>query len=528
MSIWCCVRRIHIAHLCLWLCAGYAMLLIAAPVDAQGALSPNAPPDHSGIALGAGFAPDPLPIPGILGGGSIDTGALSMGQDCRGYVTAQPDFRVNIIYPFDFLRFIFVSDSLLNDTTMIIRSPGGTYRCNQNSFSVNNPSLDYREMVMGEYAIWIGTVAPNSSAQGTLYMTISEAVYPSSTGLVMPFAGAVVTPTPGGIALPTQVPGSFMDVNADAADTMVLEHGFLPDPYWTVLVGGGGLPVPPHDRANPAQNSEGECGGFTSSAPQFRLSWRGLSTRLRMFFIPAAPADADTSLAVYSPSGWVCNRSFAPGFTEPLVEFINPPEGDYIVWVSHESLPDIAIRGVLYVTEKLYYPTFLPRSAASDTIPYVNGLDNALAPTQAAVEIGDTLAQDPLLIPLQGGGENDIFALNPQLDARTGCEGYMNAAPTMAITLLSEQALLRLFFLPDGGTGDATLIMAAPDGSWYCNDDSYNSLHPTLSIVGAAPGTYQVWVGNYDASEPLAGALYLTRSSLSPVQALEALNADGA
>jgi hypothetical protein len=497
--------------------------LSIAHVRAQEALSPNAPPDHSGFALGAGFMPDPLPAAGILAGGSLDIGVLNMGQDCRGYVTAQPDLRINLIYPFPFLRFIFVSDSLLSDTMLIIRTPGGTYRCSEDSFDVNNPSLDYRDMVMGEYSIWVGSLAPNSVAQGTLYMTISEAVYPSSTGLIMPFAGAVVTPTPGGVLLPTPIPGSFMDTNAaPVAGTTLLEHGFLPDPYWAVLVGGGILPVPPHDLTNPTNLAETQCGGFASSAPQFRLDWRGLSTRLRMFFIPATPADADTSLAVHGPDGWICNKSFAPGFLEPLVEFVNPSEGEYTVWVTHETAPDVPVSGVLYVTEKLYYPTFLPRALTTDAITLVNGLDIAQPPAQAAADLPDLFEPDPFIIPVVAGGAVDVPALNPELDARTGCEGYMDAAPDLTLSLTAQQALLRLFFLPDDGAGDATLIMRTPDGRWFCNDDSYDSVHPTLNLVGATPGVYQIWIGNYNAPDALPGSLFVTRSSLSPIQALEA------
>ncbi len=510
--------------LVLWLVA-FLLGFANVPTHAQEALSPNAPPEHGGFALGAGFQPDPLPAAGILAGGSLDIGILNMGEDCRGYVTAQPDLRINIIYPFAFLRFIFVSDSLLNDTILIIRTPGGTYRCNEDSFSVNNPSLDYRDMVMGEYSIWVGSIAPNTIAQGTLYLSISEAVYPSSTGLVMPFAGAVVTPTPGGVALPTPNPGSFMDTDAVPANgTTILEQGFLPDPYWSVLVGGGSLPVPPHDLTNPIPAVVSECGGYASSAPQFRLDWRGLSTRLRMFFIPATPADADTGLAVHGPEGWLCNKSFAPGFLEPLVEFINPLEGEYSVWVTHESAPDVPVSGVLYVTEKLYYPTFLPRALTTDAISLVNGLDSAQPSAQAAAELPELFDPDPLTIPVTAGGLLDIPALNPELDARTGCEGYMDAAPDITLNLTTQQSLLRLFFLPDDGVADATLILRTPDGRWYCSDDSYDSVHPTLNLVSAQPGSYQVWVGTYTAPDPLPGMLYVTRGSLSPVQALDARN----
>jgi hypothetical protein len=495
-------------------------LCFSTPAHAQDALSPNAPPDQEGIALGIGFAPDPLPLAGVLAGGNIDTGTLNMGADCRGYVTAQPDFRINIVYPFSFLRLMFVSDSLLNDTSLIIRSPGGTYTCNDDSFTVDNPSLDFRDMLMGEYTIWVGAIAPNATPQGTLYLTISEAIYPSSTGLVMPFNAPVVTPTPGGVALPTRAPDSFLDETAPPIHGIaMLEHGFLPDPYWAVIVGGGALPVPPLDAVDPSDTASAECAGYASGAPQMQLEWRGLSTRLRLFFLPANPATTDTALAVLAPEGWRCNRSFAGGFIDPLVEFINPPEGDYTVWVTNETAPDEFVSGILYVTEKLYYPTFVP-AVANPSIELIAGLDSTAPPTQASLDAGETLPSDPIVVNLNAGGGVDVRAANPLLEGRLGCAGYMAAAPDFTLNLSAAQAFLRLFFLPSNLEGDATLIVRAADGRWYCNDDSYNSKHPTVNLIGLSTGTYQVWAGNFDAADALPGALYVTGDDLTPLDVL--------
>lgn len=493
-------------------------LLIVLPARAQEVLSPNAEPDHGGVAMGVGFTPDPLPISGVLAGGNIDVSALSMGQDCRGYVTAQPDFRINIVYPFPFLRFIFVSDSLLNDTSLVIRTPGGTYRCNDDSFSVDNPTLDYNALVMGEYAIWVGSLAPNTTAQGTLYITVAETIRPSSTGLIMPFAAPVITPTAGGVLLPTPIPGTVMDeALTPIHGSSALEHGFLPDPYWAVAVGGGTLPVPPHDAADPAQVAESECAGYATAAPQLRLEWRGISTRLRLFYIPATPADADTGLAVLSPDGWRCNRSFAPGFVDPLVEFINPAEGVYTIWVTNEAAPAAPVSGILYVTEKEYYPTFVPE-IARDALPIVNGLDAALPPEQGAFDLPDNFAPDPLIIPMLGGGAVDVRAANETLDTRQGCLGYTDAAPDYTFNLLAPLAYLRLFFVAALPEGDGVLVVHTPDGRWYCNDDSYNSVHPTINLVGLVAGIHQVWVGNFDAPDALPGTLYITQSDTSPLE----------
>lgn len=494
------------------------ILAFTPSAHAQDVLSPNANPEHSGVALGLGFAPDPLPIAGILAGGSLDLGSLNMGADCRGYVTAQPDYRINITYPFKFLRLIFVADSLLNDVAMIIRSPGGTYRCSNDSFAVTNPSLDYRDLELGEYNLWFASIAPNASPQGTLYVTLSETISPSSTGLVMPFEGPVITPTPAGIVLPTLLPGTYLDQQASPVmGTVTLEHGFLPDPYWVVVVGGGALSVPPHDAVDAASVQQAQCGGYTSSAPHLRLNWRGISTRLRLFFVPSVPAGADTSLAVYSPQGWVCNRSFSPGLLDPQVEFINPPEGVYNIWVTSETLPNNLISGVLYITEKQYYPTYVP-AIANQSVDLIEGLDAAAAPEQGSAELPADFVPDPLLVPLNAGGSLDIATLNPGLNPLNHCEGFVDSGADFAFNLLTPLSYLRLFFLAADFTGDATMIVRAPDGRWYCNDDSYDLVHPTISIIGAPSGLYQVWLGSYGVAASIPGTLHITQTDATPQQ----------
>ncbi|MCC6614535.1 MAG: hypothetical protein IT320_13730 [Anaerolineae bacterium] len=490
---------------------------MSATARAQEVLSPNAAPEHDGLALGVGFAPDPLPVAGIIGGGSIDLSRENMGADCRGFVTAQPDFRINVVYPFPFLRLILVSDSLLNDMTMIIRTPGGSYVCNDDSFDIDNPTLDFRDLEMGEYSIWIGTIAPNIEAQATLYVTISEAIYPSSTGLVMPFAAPVVTPTPAGVILPTPIPGTFMDEQAAPANgEAVLEHGFLPDPFWEVLVGGGSVTVPPHD-AQPGVVEGAQCGGYTTGRPQLRLEWQGDSTRLRIFFVPNSAPDANMALAVLSPDGWLCNRDFAPGFTQPQVDFINPSPGTYTIWVTHETSPNTLVSGVLYVTEKQYYPTYVP-VVASESVELIAGLDAAAAPTQGSLDLGADFDPDPLTLPMSAGGPFDLVAANPGLETQAHCVGFYNDAPNAIFRLNVPLTYIRLFFVADEASADATMVLRAPDGRWYCNDDSYNAVNPTLNVIGAPGGTYQLWLGSFEAEATISGTFYLTQTDATPLR----------
>ena len=477
---------------------------IATPIAAQtDTLDPAAPAEHGGLALGVGFAPDPFRIPDVIGGGALDSARLALGAGCEGFVRPAPDFRVNIVYPFGFLRVIFIADSLLDNTTLLIRAPDGAFTCSDDAFSVLNPAVDLRDVALGEYAIWVGDAAPNVNAPGELFFTSSELVYPSSTGLIIPFGAALPTPTPPGVAVPTRVPGSYMSADAKPTGSAALAHGFLPDPYWREAYAGGDLPVPPHDAG------AGECVGYTTAAPAFQLAWEGRSTRLRFFFAADAP-DANVSMAVRDPHGaWTCNRDFAPGQFAPQVEYINPTEGVYSVWLAHEDAPNVRVAGVLYTTEKTFTPAFVP-DIVRETPLSLTGFDPAAPPRTAALTLDMPFAPDPYPIAVAGSGTLDLLALHPDAD-RHGCAGYYDAAPSAVFAFSMPAPAFALAYQPDAPDTDAAMVVRTPDGRWWCSDDANATRSPALRLPAIdAAGTYAVWVGNFASPAPITGTLTLS------------------
>lgn len=119
-----------------------------------------------------------------------------------------------------------------------------------------------------------------------------------------------------------------------------LTTGFSPDPYTISITGGGAIDVA-------AQNlPSAECTGYAAEAPDIRLFWAGSSARLRIFF----QALEDTTLIVNDPNGvWHCSDDFN-GTIQPLVEILNPPEGQYDIWVGTFG-ENYAVEGTLYITE---------------------------------------------------------------------------------------------------------------------------------------------------------------------------------
>lgn len=102
---------------------------------------------------------------------------------------------------------------------------------------------------------------------------------------------------------------------------------------------------------------------------------------------------------------------------------------------------------------------------------------------------------DPYEFRMQAGGPLDAAD-----GIGHGCRGYIAAAPDInfiyqAIRIPLRPMPLNIFIDADA---DTTLIIHAPDGNWYCNDD-YNGLNPALMFDEPESGTYSIWVGTYRA-----------------------------
>ncbi|MCS7072466.1 MAG: hypothetical protein NZM00_13245, partial [Anaerolinea sp.] len=366
------------------------LLALAADARAQDALDPAAAPDRA-IALLPGFAPDPLRLSALQGGGPIDANRRGLGPDCVGFVSGAPDVRVDLGGALPLLRLIFMADTITTDTTLIVRDPAGRFLCNNNTRGLFNPMVDVQPAVPGTYAIWIGGFTPGSPVFGALYLTTDPGVTPGTTDLNVPLMTAVPTPTP---EVPVPVPLALINTPQPASPldgalapqhgSASLASGFLPDPFWAVVIAGGSIAVPagldarPFDPINRdpefgALVAGGECGGYVEAAPDYRILWSGGSTRLRLHLVAAQPQD-DLALVVRAPDGlYTCSRDFASGFLDPSVEFLTPAAGEYAIWAAAEASPLVRPVATLYVTELPTNPETVVR-AGTRAQPDVIGL----------------------------------------------------------------------------------------------------------------------------------------------------------
>lgn len=485
-------------------------------------LDTNAQPNH-GSATFAAPSPDPLRISALEGGGPVDAIGRNLGLDCTGFIDVVPDFRITLTEAQPFLRFIFMADTLTADPTLIIRDPQGNFRCNNNSTGILNSQVTFEDAPSGDYVIWVGAFTPNVYIYGSLYITTNSLISAGASSLIIPLATATLTPLPNHLVTPTSISGTFLDASQPAAHgSAQLQAGFLPDPFWRVVMGGGALSVPALDAQRNSLEigsflPDTQCAGFTSSQPDFSLSWGGTSTRLNLLFRASTLENA--ALTVLAPDGsWHCNRDFAPGWFDPQVQIINPPVGTYAIWVNHETISNAPLIGVLYATERNISPEQISR-ADSLSIANVIGLEvNTPSAQQATLQ--DYTTEPINLGAHTGGGATTVTVDDDLLYNPFGmCTGYYTTQSTFSLNIPIPQAYLRLFFINALETGDPTLIVRMPDGHFYCSDDSYGTQNPTLNIIGnTSIGTAQVWIGNYSENEWVNGTLMLSRGDANPAQ----------
>jgi len=113
-------------------------------------------------------------------------------------------------------------------------------------------------------------------------------------------------------------------------------------------------------------------------------------------------------------------------------------------------------------------------------------------PTYGEITLSSGFPGDPQVVELFAGGPIDGGALPGS------CVGEIGDAPDYRVNLQSDGST-PLFFRTVS-LADTTLIINGPDGSWYCDDDSFGELDAQVRFARPASGAYDVWVGAFDGN----------------------------
>ncbi|MEM9863114.1 MAG: GIDE domain-containing protein [Myxococcota bacterium] len=115
---------------------------------------------------------------------------------------------------------------------------------------------------------------------------------------------------------------------------------------------------------------------------------------------------------------------------------------------------------------------------------------------------------DPTTVSGFSGGMTESSTLGGGAASAAGCVGTVTENPDAVVTVSAEIPAMRVMVK---STGDTTLIVQKPDGTFLCNDDTegYNPV-----VDGAfPPGEYKVWVGSYSSEDHTAYTLGFTSNT---------------
>lgn len=283
-------------------------------------------PAFGSIALSAGFTPDPQNV-SVVSGGGVDTSALQLGSNCRGYAATAPDYRLNWSGRTSELYLFFIADNEGDDTTILVSQPDGSWVCNDDIDTDNlNPGLLLPNPDEGQYDIWIGSYGEGASIGGQFYIT----------------EGASGSSSPEG-SLGKSSAGGLDFTLEPHYGTVRLAPSFTPDPHTKVIVAGGSVDVS-------SQNVGAECRGFAATAPDYSLRWGG-GSQLNFSFAAAGSGD-DTTMIINTPTGkWLCNDDAGSATLNPAISLNNPGSGRYDIWIGSYNAGDL-IKGELRISER--------------------------------------------------------------------------------------------------------------------------------------------------------------------------------
>jgi hypothetical protein len=122
--------------------------------------------------------------------------------------------------------------------------------------------------------------------------------------------------------------------------------------------------------------------------------------------------------------------------------------------------------------------------------------DITAEPNSDSVYLEAGFTPDPTTVNVTSGGTIDVS------NVIDGCSGYISNAPDVRLTFsANSSADAYPLYIYAKASGDTTLVINAPDGNWYCNDDGSEGTNPLVVFGPAMSGDYEIWIGSYDQGE---------------------------
>lgn len=123
-------------------------------------------------------------------------------------------------------------------------------------------------------------------------------------------------------------------------------------------------------------------------------------------------------------------------------------------------------------------------------------------PNYGTVALNSGFTPDPYVVNVQSGGSLNAANLS------SSCRGYISNAPDVRLNY--TRGSLPLIISVNSST-DTTLVVNAPDGSWYCSDDEgVNGMNPMVRFNGPQSGRYEIWIGTYGSASLAPAQLHIS------------------
>jgi hypothetical protein len=133
-------------------------------------------------------------------------------------------------------------------------------------------------------------------------------------------------------------------------------------------------------------------------------------------------------------------------------------------------------------------------------------LDYQAAAKYGEANLSNGFAPDPYSVGTTSGGPVDVSYLGGS------CSGFASTAPDLRVNFGGGgSALLRIYY--EAANGDAAMVINDPYGNFYCVDDSFGTVNPTIDFNNPAGGSYDIWIASYASSANISGTLYMTENS---------------
>lgn len=204
-------------------------------------------------------------------------------------------------------------------------------------------------------------------------------------------------------------------------------------------------------------------------------------------------------IAVNSVIGWISASVVRTGGVCVGLPIVPPPT----------AVPTATDAPTATTTPATATPTATETATATPTLTVtpsaVATLNYNLPPVFGSTSLTSGFVPDPFTAAITAGGPASVSYLGG------GCAGFTTSEPSFSVNYTAGPfPVLRFYFV---GSGDTTMIINGPNGSYLCVDDSFGTLNPTIDFNAPTSGRYDVWIGTFNAGASIAGTLYVTEST---------------